>query len=159
MDADQRIIDRLYEYAFAIDTRDWPAYRRLFADRVWLDFEGISGAPGAESSADEWVASTAAIVEALDATQHVMSNPQVVVDGERARCRMYIQAMHFLWSAPGESVFTVGGWYDDTLVLTGDDWLVAGVTFNVFWRTGNEQVMALAQSRAAAGRSGHQASP
>lgn len=153
MSKDERsVIDRLHAYAFAIDTQDWGAYRDVFADRVWLDFEGISGNPGSEMAADDWVAGTAAIVESLDATQHVMSNPQVSVEGDRARCRMYIQAMHFLWSVPGDSLFTVGGWYDDTLVRTNGQWLITGVTFNVFWRTGNEHVMTIAQERASGGR-------
>lgn len=137
-----------YEYAFGIDTRDYSLLRSVFTDRIEMDFSSYNGRPAAATSADEWVAACAALFDGLDATQHTMTNPLVDVEpgGERARCRMAMQAAHFLGDPP-ENEFTIGGWYLDRLVRVDGVWKIAAVTLNVTWRRGNESIMAAAVAR------------
>ena len=146
-DALQALLDReevretVYRYATGVDTRDWELYRSIFADRVHVDFSSWNGRPGAETSADEWVAGVKVLFTGLDATQHVMSNPIVDLDGDRAVCTVYMKAEHFLYSEAGDDSFAIGGYYRDTLVRTGAGWRIDGVTLTVTWRRGNEGVM------------------
>ena len=100
-------------------------------------------------AADDWVANLVPLFTGLDASQHSMSNPLVDVDGETARCRMYMQAAHFLFDDP-EPEFTIGGYYDDRLVRTDAGWRVTAVTLTVWWRRGNEAIMPVARERGAA---------
>ena len=71
-----------------------------------------------------------------------------------ARCRVYMQAAHFLAhdladGQPGDAEFTIGGYYDDGLVRTASEarggWRLNAVTLTVWWRRGNEQIMKLAR--------------
>jgi hypothetical protein len=138
------ITRRLYEYALGIDTRDWTLYRSIFCDEVTMDFSSFNGEPGAPQKADDWVAGVSVLFNGLDATQHTMSNPMVDIDGDTARCRMYMQAEHFLQNEQGSPDFAIGGYYDDQLVRTGHGWKIAAVTLNVLWSRGNRHILALA---------------
>jgi len=138
------ITSRVYEYAYGIDTRDWALYRSIFTDQITMDFSSYNAAPVTTMSADTWVDACKSLFMGLDATQHTMSNPLVEVDGDRARCRMYMQAEHFLKNDAGSFDFALGGYYDDRLVRTDTGWRIAAVTLNVFWSRGNRHIMTLA---------------
>jgi hypothetical protein len=151
--ADHReITRRVYEYAYGIDTRDWALYRSIFCDRITTDFTSYSGGTGPnEMRADDWVAGRRPLFTGLDASQHSMSNPVVDLapDASTARCRMYMQAAHFLVDDP-EPEFTIGGYYDDHLVRTDTGWCIDAVTLTVWWRRGNPQIMVEARRRGTA---------
>jgi hypothetical protein len=145
----QAIVGRLYEYAYGIDTRDWVLYRSIFVDDIHMDFSSYNGAAGSAMRADDWVTGCRTLFTGLDATQHSMSNPLVEVSGDHARCRMYMQAEHFLGNDQGSNGFALGGYYDDRLVMTGEGWKIEAVTLNVFWSRGNRHIMSLAAERGA----------
>ena len=77
-------------------------------------------------------------------TRYGDPDPMVDIDGDLARLRMYMKAEHFLRNDQGGMDFTIGGYYDDRLVRTGEGWKMQAVTLNVFWSRGNRQIMALA---------------
>ena len=143
----------VYEFAYGIDLRDWDLYRSVFAGGdVHLDYSSYHGRPATTMTADEWVAAVRPLFTGLDATQHSMTNPIVDLsaDGRRARCRMYMQAAHFLDHDGGDPEFTIGGYYDDTLRRVDDPrraWRIDGVTLTVWWRRGNADVMRIARER------------
>ena len=140
------ITQKLYEYALGVDTRDWELYRSIFCEQVTADFRSYDGETHATFAADDWVAGLKAQFTGLDATQHVMTNPIVDIDGDTARCRMYMQAEHFLQNSSGSSDFAIGGYYDDRLKRSDTGWLIESVTLNVFWSRGNRNIMALASA-------------
>ena len=147
--ADDRnaVTDTVYRYAWGIDTRDWALYRSIFADRVAIDFTSYNPTSvAAEMAADDWVANLIPLFTGLDATQHTMTNPLVDIDGDTARCRMYMQAVHMLGDDP-EPEFTIGGYYDDQLVRTTNGWQLNAVTLTVTWRRGNPDIMRRARER------------
>ena len=119
----------MYSFAYGIDGRDWDAYRSIFVgpdDEITFDYESYSGRPAMRMTADEWVDAVRPLFDGLDATQHTMSNPIVEIDADGpARCRVYMQAAHFLWADDvAEPEFTIGGYYDDHLVLRRRRWNV-----------------------------------
>ncbi len=139
------IVRRRYEYAFSIDTRDWDLHRSIFTDEITMDFSSYSGQPGAAMPADTWVNGLRPLFTGLQATQHVMTNPMVDVDGDVARLRMYMKAEHFLRNDAGSYDFALGGYYDDRLVRTDGGWRITAVTLQVFWTRGNRHIMELAR--------------
>lgn len=148
---DVAAINRLrYEYAFGVDTRDYVLLRSIFVDEILMDFSSYNGRAGARTNADDWVAGCAVLFDGLDATQHTMTNPLVDIaeDGRHATQRMAMQAAHFLDGIE----FTIGGWYEDSLIRTDVGWRIAAVTLNVTWRRGDESIM-----QRAVARSGEQA--
>ncbi len=148
MSADDKwnVVETVYRYALGIDTRDFAMYRSIFADEVAIDFSSYSGQPGAPMTGDEWVARVKPLFLGLAATQHSMTNPIVELSGgdDTATCRMYMQAHHVYDAAVPASWFTIGGYYDDTLVRRGDGWAITGVTLTVLWRRGDPAIMAAA---------------
>ena len=138
------ITRKVYEYAYGIDTRDWGLYRSIFTDSITMTFTSYNGNPPSEMLADDWVAGVKVLFSGLDATQHSMSNPLVDIDGDRARCRMYMQAAHFFLTDQGGNEYALGGYYDDELVRTDHGWKIAAVTLNVLWHRGNRHIMELA---------------
>ena len=141
MTSQHDIVSRVYEYAYGIDTRDWALYRSIFCDEIFMDFSSYSGAPGAQMKADDWVAGVKPLFSGLDATQHTMTNPLVDINGDKARCRMYMQAEHIFNDADGDAFYTNGGYYDDQLICTDKGWLISEVKLTVWWRRGNASIM------------------
>ncbi len=155
MNDHQAICEVRYRYALGLDTRDWELYRSIFVDDVEIDFSSFNGESGGTMRAgpmraDDWVATCRVFFTGLDASQHVMTNPMVTVDGDRAHCRMYMTADHYFANDQGGDRFVIGGYYDDRLVRTDDAWLLEAVTLTMFWQRGNRQIMELAAARGAA---------
>lgn len=142
----EQIVRCVYEYAYGIDLNDFELYRSVFTDQVRMDFTSYSGGEAQSLAADDWVAHLKPLFLGLDSTQHSMTNPLVDVNGDSARCRMYMRAAHFLVDDP-EPEFTIGGYYDDELARTADGWKISAVTLNVWWRRGNEAIMPAAIER------------
>jgi len=148
----QAICEVRYRYALGLDTRDWELYRSIFVDDVAIDFSSFSGEAGGTMRAgpmraDDWVATCRVFFTGLDASQHVMTNPMVTVDGDRAHCRMYMTADHYFTNDQGGDRFVIGGYYDDRLVRTDGAWLLEAVKLTMFWQRGNRQIMELAAAR------------
>lgn len=131
------ICTTLYRYATGIDTRDWALYRSIFDDEVEIDMSSFNRIPGRRLAADTWVEQVTELMCGLDATQHVMTNPIVEVDGDEAVCTMYVQAEHML----GEQWYTLGGYYTDRLRRHGRGWLITAVRLTVQWRRGTPAVL------------------
>ena len=148
----QAITRKVYEYAYGIDTRDFELYRSIFTDQIAMNFHSYNGQPELSLPADEWVANCRALFLGLDATQHSMSNPLVEVVGDHARCRMYMQAEHFLVTDQGSNDYAIGGYYDDRLLRTEEGWKIEAVTLQVNWHRGNRHIMQLALERSPVSR-------
>jgi hypothetical protein len=135
------VADVLYRYATGIDRRDWALYRSIFADEVEFDFSSYNGNPVRKITSAAWVDGLVPLFTGLAATQHSMTNPRVTVDGDRASCTMYMQAHHVFDAADPESYYTIGGFYDDSLVRANGDWRLTGVKLTVTWQRGNLAIM------------------
>lgn len=148
----------VYAFAYGIDRRDWDGYRKIFVappTEIVFDYESYHGRPASAMNVDTWIGAVTPLFSGLDATQHSMSNPIVEMDddGTAAQCRVYMQAAHFLWrddleaqTGSADPEFTIGGYYDDHLVLDADGrWRIDAVKLTVWWRRGNEAIMSLAR--------------
>lgn len=148
--AANEITRRVYEYAYGIDTRDWVLYRSIFTDEIDMDFSSYNGQAATRLSADDWVSNVQVLFTGLAATQHSMTNPLVDQSApNNARCRMYMQAEHFLntdlsTGDQGSHDYAIGGYYDNKLTHTNNGWRIRAVTLNVLWQRGNKHIMAQA---------------
>jgi hypothetical protein len=143
---EHEVVKVLYRYARGLDTRDWATYRSVFVDEIAVDFSEYRGRP-TRLAADAWVAEVRSTFDGLDATQHLMSNPLVGLDGDHAEAQMYVQAAHLLRDDGVERWFSIAGCYHDELVRTGDGWKLSAVRLSVTGLTGDERVMRDARRR------------
>jgi len=132
-----RIIDEhavqavLLRYATALDTRDWGKLRSCFVPDVVATYDSIGDLQGYE--AVERLCRTA--LEPLAATQHVVSNVEVSIDGDRAAARCNLQSTHVRTTPSGDN-FVIAGVYTDELIRTPDGWRIARRSLRRVWTTG-----------------------
>jgi hypothetical protein len=128
--ARQDIAEVLVRYATAIDRRDWPLFRTVFADDVHADYGDIGTFDGIDAITEFMEVSH---VE-LGHTMHRLSNLAIDVEGESATARSYVDGV--LMAPDGQSGLNPIGFYDDELVRMSDGWRISRRSFTmVHFRT------------------------
>lgn len=132
----EEIVQLVNLYGLAMDTRRWDLFDRIFTPDCDADYGPTS----------HWTDRAAfkrdfgTFHELFDATQHVMTNHLVTVDGDRAQAMTY-GAWRLIRHAAGDPpVWDGTGWYDDALVRTGEGWRIARRVCKVVFWTGNPRV-------------------
>ncbi len=132
-----------YRFGAALDTRDWEQFAALFTDDATGDFTSV-GATGAASPKDAIVGMFRAAfrlpVDRL-ATQQIISNVLVDVQGDTATSSSYLEGHHRLPGHAGGDDVTLRARYDDHLVRTRDGWRIGRTTLTVISVTGNPAVL------------------
>ena len=132
----QAIYDLCVRYARALDTRDWALLEGLFLPDARYTF------PGGESNTSRAVVDRCEnALTRLDASQHLLGNIEVVVDGDRATTVVYFHAQHVKAGTPGGDLFVIAGSYCDVVVRTPSGWRIAHRTQTYTWRDGNPAVV------------------
>ena len=72
------------------------------------------------------------------ATQHLMGNHMIAVDGETATAKSAVRAMHRKKPEHGGDTYNMIGWYDDKLVKTADGWRIKERILNIDWEEGEK---------------------
>ena len=126
------------------DARAWDRLFDVFTPTVRADWSELSGAAAADVPAADLVDSWRRGLSGLTATQHLLGNHDVTVDGDTATATAYVHAAHRLATAFADPVWVVAGSYDYRLTRTEQGWRIAAVTFHPAWGRGNQQVMAAA---------------
>ena len=113
----------LLRYATGIDRRDWPLFRTVFTDDCELDYGEVGSWKGVDA-VTEFMQQAHALA---GHTMHRLTNQVIVVDGDQAESRTYVDAL--IMSADNTSGVNAAGFYDDELVRSDDGWRVAGRRF------------------------------
>jgi 3-phenylpropionate/cinnamic acid dioxygenase small subunit len=122
------IAELLYRYARACDSRDWPLLRAVFTDDAVLDYSSVGRDAGGREEIVGWLEES--LIQ-LPWSQHLISNIEVDLDGDRARVRaMFYNPMQL----PGlaEPSFC-GGYYHHDVVRTPDGWKSARLVEENLW--------------------------
>lgn len=133
----QEIIDVAVRYTWALDTRDWAMLRTCFVP----DAVALYGRPGRREGIESIEAACRAALGPLDASQHIVSNFDVRIDGDHATHRCYVQAQHVRAAADGGANFIIAGSYSDDLVRTEDGWRITRRELKQLWTDGNPAVL------------------
>lgn len=142
------ISDVFHNYASAIDTRDWKLLRGCFTDDLEADFASMT--PGNIAiGGDKWTAQIRRSIEALDATQHIITNHVHVIDGDHSQSRSYLQAQHALRGAAGAADihYLIGGYYIYDMLRVAGVWKIRRYSLNVTWQTGEPQIFRIGVAR------------
>jgi 3-phenylpropionate/cinnamic acid dioxygenase small subunit len=150
--ADEAAIRRLMDlYGSGVDERDWDAFAQIFDDPIETDFSGMNAAiPPATLPRDRHVAGARAVIGQFEATQHMITNVQVEIDGDSARARAAMRAEHWIGGIRGNSRYTMFGVYENGFRRTADGWRISRVVLRLVREEGNLDVWNEAVRRAQA---------
>jgi ketosteroid isomerase-like protein len=120
----EELIDRLavqdvmLNYVRCVDERDDDGYRALFTD----DVEVVSMGPGF-NSIDEFFPWWKDAVDKYDATQHMLSPTLATIEGDTAKTRTDVQALHFPKGEEGKTL-TLWATYKTDMRRVDGDWKI-----------------------------------
>jgi hypothetical protein len=103
-----QISDLLYSFASALDNKDWQAYVANYADGGYIEL------PDPQTPGGTFILHKNKMLELVPkslgrytATHHISTNHQITIDGDQARSRSYLQAVHV--GAKPVAHWSVGG--------------------------------------------------
>jgi SnoaL-like domain len=132
----QAIVDVTIAYTWALDTKDFEALRSVFLPDVTADLRGVPC-----QGIDAVIERISGALLRIDASQHLIGNHVVVLDGDRATCTCQLQSQHVKRGTPGGDNFLIGGMYLDDFVRTPVGWRIARRVMRQSWSDGNEAVV------------------
>lgn len=136
--------DQLAELAsklgLLVDARDWTGLPELFCDAIDVDYTSLNGGEPQRLAPAELIEGWKRNLEALRATQHLIANHVVTLDGDEARVTTNVTATHISPAEPNEH-WVVGGRYDMVARRTSAGWRIAALTLTVRWMTGSQKIM------------------
>lgn len=115
------IEDLITEYADAIDSLDFDRLDQVFTADAWIDYSPMGGPKGQYPEVKAFLAESLPV---FAATQHMISNFRIRLNGDRASGKiMCFNPMQLKGEA--QPVFFLGLWYLDEYVKTADGWRIA----------------------------------
>lgn len=127
----QGIEDVLNDYAACVDDHDWKGLaERVFDADVVCHYEGFGSFEGREAA----LGFLAESMDPIAASQHLLSNLQVELDGDRARTRVQLWTRLVWPREDGELQITQGAIYRHLMVRRGNGWRIRELTLESRWR-------------------------
>lgn len=130
------IIDLAVRYTWALDTKNLDDLRNVFLADATASLRGVEC-----EGVDAIISRIGGAVLRLDATQHLVGNHQVRVDGDAGTHRCHLQSQHVRRGTDGGDNYIVGGYYEDRVVRTTDGWRIAHRLMQQTWSEGNPEVV------------------
>jgi len=128
----EAVIDVVKKWSTSIDSRNWALMRSIFTDTIRIDYSS-NGSLNEEMPAEKWINHLKQL-EGLDATLHMTTNHVVTIDGDKASCISYVNAMHFLREGEKEYQGHACGVYNHSFARIGKEWKCTGINFRVAGR-------------------------
>ena len=138
----QDIVDGTIRYCWALDERNWADLAQVFAEDASVAFgfaPRVDGLPGIQAFVSN-------VLDALDSSQHMVTNHQVeTVDGvTRSRC--YFHAQHTRKGVEGGANYVVAGIYRDVWSQSLAGWRIRSRELEILWTEGNAAVVGRGRS-------------
>ncbi len=133
----EQIREAVYVYPVSIDTRDWKRFRTIFTDEIeiLLKMADVQRAPQ-RVNADEFTKLVSEVIESFAVTQHFLNDYHIEVNGDEAKCLLYMYARHIApRNRPSQAIWDIGGYYEFHLKRTANGWKVPKYTLIGTWET------------------------
>jgi 3-phenylpropionate/cinnamic acid dioxygenase small subunit len=124
----------LTRYAWALDSKQFDELDEVFTPDAHIDYTSSGGEAGAYPEVKAWLAK---VLPHFPAYQHLVTNKQISVDGDRATSRAEFYNPMVMAKQDGTtSIFFVGGEYHDELVRTPGGWRITDRLEKSIWTDG-----------------------
>ncbi|MBG6119973.1 MULTISPECIES: nuclear transport factor 2 family protein [unclassified Sphingobium] len=136
-----------YRFAEYLDMRKWREMRTIFYDTVDTDTTAIGRKTRGPVSADEHVWHVKIQETGFEGTLLMLSNPQVTIEGDRAKLVATFYGEHVAAVASGDNFYTVGGYQTFGMRRVGGRWLIDSFILSPTWQKGNREIMSIGIKR------------
>lgn len=139
------IIDALYRFAAGIDLHDKGLLSSSLAENAVSDFRPAATKAGFEYPVIEGrELIITALMDSLATlhTTHSVTNPRVIIDGNRARLDALVEAMHVPLDDHSRH-YMMKNRYDVELERKNGVWVITRNTVDNIWRTGDPAVLSV----------------
>ena len=119
------------------DLGKWSQLQQLFTAEVTVDYTSLFEGEVQNISNKQLITQWQSILPGFEATQHLITNHQITVDGDNATVIAQVRATHKL----GNELWIVGGYYIDELVRTEEGWKVKSIQYNALYEEGNRALI------------------
>ena len=124
-------------YAELCDYRVWDGFDEVFAADVRADYGGEIQLASADGIRDM----VKAALQECGPTQHLLGNFRIDIDGDSARSRCYVRAVHAGKDARAALSYEVWGEYIDQLRLTESGWRIVERHMLITHEVGTREVL------------------
>jgi 3-phenylpropionate/cinnamic acid dioxygenase small subunit len=125
------IEDVLVRYCYAVDDRDWDAYRKIFTPDAVID-DTVTG--GVRSGVEDHVVYMTRALSKILISQHAISTVRINLKGDQASIRAHVSCpMVVDLGSAKQQVFFQGLWYRNRLVRTREGWRIAELVEEGYW--------------------------
>ncbi|MCZ0997894.1 nuclear transport factor 2 family protein [Streptomyces mirabilis] len=138
------IVELCTRMGWHLDHCQWDELVDLFTEEIRLDYTSLNGGEPVTLPRKDVIEKWRSNREGLAATQHLVSNQLVDVDGDTAVATAMFQATHLLPNDFGGPLWTLAGEYRYVLLRTADGWRITGLTMSIIWAEGNRNIRDLA---------------
>ena len=128
------------------DLGQYDRLQQLFTDEVIVDYTSLFPGEIQNISSEQLMTQWQSTLPGFDATQHMITNHQITVDGDEATAVAYVRATHKL----GDAMWVVRGYYVDELVRTDEGWKLQAIQYNASYEEGDRSLVEQAAANVAA---------
>ena len=126
------------------DCREFAAIKSCITPDATYDYSSCFGPDFKSVKLADFLEGDDVFFLGFDATQHMITNFVIVLDGDRASCRSHVRATHRIDNA----FYVMGGLYRHKLVRVGDEWKISATAFEQTYTEGDASLMEKAAVRA-----------
>ena len=130
--SESEIVKLLIAYTVSLDSKNWSSLDEVFHPDITVDYAGMFQLEGRERA----VEMIRSMLDTCGATQHMISNYRIEVDGDRAHSRCYVCAIHVGRGLSRLLHFTMHGEYRDEIQHTEAGWRITRRELHVSHRRG-----------------------
>lgn len=145
----QTISNAVIRFFAGVDGRNWASVEALMQAPFHLDYSSFGAGPAADLAPSDIIKGWQGILPGFDATQHHLGPLDITEDGETAQVKASVIASHHIAEAEGGELWVVHGDYDIELAKADEGWILTSLTFQFKFLSGNGDLPALAQQKAA----------
>ena len=135
------------------DLGQYDRLQQLFTDEVTVDYTSLFPGEVQNISSEQLMTQWQSTLPGFDATQHMITNHQITVNGDEATAVAYVRATHKLgnemWVALKDTASHMGGYYVDELVRTDEGWKLKAIQYNALYESGNRSLIEKAAAKVA----------
>ena len=125
------------------DCREFAAIKTIIAPDAVYDYSSCFGPDFKSVKLADFLEGDDIFFLGFDATQHMISNFVILLDGDRATCRSHVRATHRI----DKDIYVMGGLYRHKMVRLNGEWKIAETVFEQTFTEGDETLFERAAVR------------